>query len=222
MNQFYLLPKAIQWIIAIIMIVGCIWVAIFWADLCDKHPLCYFLFFLIVPIGQFSFAPFFTMIGLYKYLSPMLLVFGANDKKYDLHNGTSFDYLMVMRNIKPGTNWRTKMLSYYLEGLLQIVGKIERGELSEELEIRGSSYFFSERTAKRMGFELQTTGLYERLNILANAVDLIWMYSLAHGKFIIPNVFKMQTATITGKKLLEQKEKLERLQQYLNKEKLVP
>jgi len=145
----------------------------------------------------------------------MLLVFSANDKKYDIHNGTSFDYLMVMRKVKPGVDWRKKMLSYYIEGLLKIIDKIEKGELPGTVEVRGSSYFFSERTAKRMGFKLQKTGLFERVNLLLNVIDLVWTYSMTHGKLKFPNVLKVQTAIISGEDLVKTKKRLENLYRYL-------
>lgn len=217
MNKFYELPKGIQWIISIIMASLFLGIMVIWMKFIALNPLWFLSLFLIAPLLQFLSTPIFTLIGSYKYLSPMLLVFGASEKKYDIHNGTSFDYLLVMNKVKSGLSWRSKMLSYYIEGLLVIIDKIEHGALPETVEIRGSSYFFSERTAQRMGFELQKTGLFEKVNILLNIIDLTWMYSMASGKFVIPNALKAKTARITGEKLVHKKNQLENLYEYLNK-----
>lgn len=217
MNKFYKLPKALQWIIAICMTCLFLGLMSIWIYLNSLNSFWFLSLFLIAPLLQFLLTPIFTLLGLYKYLSPMLLVYGASDKKYDIHNGTSFDYLFVMKNVKSGLRWRSKMLGYYIEGLLVIIDKIERGELPETIEIRGSSYFFNERTAERMGFEIQKTGISEKVNIILNIIDLTWMYSKASGVFTIPNALKVKTATITGGKLVGRKTQLEDLFEYLNK-----
>ena len=103
-----------------------------------------------------------------------------------------------------------------LQGLLEVIKRIEEGELSETIEIRGSSYFFSERTARNLGFELKETGLFERFNMIVNVIDLTWMYSLAHGKLSLPNITDVQTASIIGSELVANKRRLQRLNQYLS------
>jgi hypothetical protein len=145
----------------------------------------------------------------------MLLVFGASDKKYDLHNGTSFDYLFVMQKYKPGKKFRGKIWDYYIIGLLKIIEKIENKSLSENVVVRGSSYFFSDRTAKMLGFKLSKTNMFEKLNILANYLDLLWMYSLAQVAF--PNLNNIKTAEIKGTDLVANKAKLKELSSYLKR-----
>lgn len=183
-----------------------------WFELNLRNPLFYLLIFLFVPLLQFLATPIFTLGGLYKYVSPMLQVYSPNTKKYDIHNGTSFDYLMVMRGVKRGAELRKKLLGYYIDGLLYIIEEIEKCKLPSELVIRGSSYFFSQSTANRLGFKIAETGMAEKMNIVINYLDLLWMYSLSWGKLAFPSIKATKTAEITAADLLKSKGKLQELQ----------
>ena len=217
MNKFYELHIALQWGIAIFLCLIMMVILGFWIDATSDNLLNWLLVFLVVPLFQFTGTPLFRLLGMYTYLSPMLLVYGANEKQYDLHNGTSFDYLLLMRGVKPGMEWQRRLLRFYLEGLLKVVEKLEREELPTSVEVRGSSYFFSESTAQRLGFELKETGGMEKFNIIINYLDLLWMYSLAHGRWRWPNLQGVKTASISGEKLLLAKADLERLYRYLTR-----
>jgi hypothetical protein len=217
MNSFYNLPKRSQWFWAILLFLIFIGLFMLWTILIMNNPLWIILIFVLVSLQHLFLTPWIKLSGTYEYLSPMLLVFKPNEKEYDLHNGTSFDYLWVMRGVKVGAPLRNKLLAYYFEGLLKIIEQLEEGKIPPTVVIKGSSYFFSERTAKRLGFEIFATDGNVRFNIVLNYLDLIWMYSLSRGKLSFPKIKDVQTAQITGEKLLLQKVTLERYRQYFSR-----
>jgi hypothetical protein len=214
-NPFYRLPRIGQWLIALLMMGILIWLLVFWSALGTRNPLWYLSIFLLMPPFQFLITPFARLTGMYTYLSPILLVYFANDQKYDLHNGTPFDYLMLLRGSKPGSELRRRLLAYYIEGLINITEKVEQGTLPETVIIHGSSYFFSESTANRLGFTVKKTGWAERINIIANYLDLIWMYSLSKGKLTFPDLKQIKTVETSGGQLLKKKPFLQSLYQRL-------
>ena len=211
MNDFYTQPKLLQWIEAILLLIIGFLPALFIIEKGYSQPLFYLLFLIYVPIGQFTATPFFQLVGVYKYYSPMLIGYMANDKEIDLHSGGSFDYLFVMRKHKSGIAFRKRLLTYHLEGILNIISQIENNAVPKTVNISGTSYFFNERTLNKMGFELEKTSLFYRINLFANVIDLVWMYSVSQGRFSIPKIWRAKKASISGSSLLAKKEVIEQL-----------
>lgn len=215
MNDFYKQPKVLVWIESILFLLIGFVAGILILEKGYTQPLFYSTFILYIPISQFLFTPIYKLTGGYTYYSPMLLGYMANDKQIDLHSGTSFDYLFVLRKYKSGTSLRNRIMMYHLEGLLKIIKLIEDKRIPATVNIIGTSYFFNDRTLNNLGFQLEKATLFYRINLLINFIDLFWMYSLSKGKLAIPAVWDAKKATITGKALIAQKTKFESLYQLL-------
>ena len=211
MNDFYKQPKILQWIEALLLLLFGFLPALSIIEKGYSQPIFYLLFIIYIPIGQFAVTPLFRLIGVYKYYSPMLLGYMANDRQIDLHSGGSFDYLFVMRRYRAGIEIRYKLLLYHIEGLIKIIELIEKKSIPEKVSIVGTSYFFNDRTLSKMGFEIVNPSIFYRLNLFINFIDLIWMYSLSQGKLSIPNLWKAKKASISGDELIEGKKVIEDL-----------
>lgn len=217
MNKFFDQHITVQWILALLMLLMLFSIFIFWIRLLPEHLIALPLIILVPTLIQFSSAPMAKLVGVHTYLSPMLFANNATNKKYEIHNGTPFDYLLVMKNTRPGIRFRKQMLSYFLDGLLEIVERIEATELPKSVIIQGNSYFFNDRTARKLGFSLSETSIAVRINLLVNYFDLTWMYSLSQGRIAFPKISEVKTAEITGSCLVMNKHKLIRLKSFLNK-----
>ena len=211
MNEFYQLPKTLQWIISLAFLLLGLFLAIFIIEQGSENPLIYAAFILYVPISQFLYTPSFKLTGGYTYYSPMLLGYMVNEQQIDLHSGTSFDYLFVFRNQRAGVSLRNKLLVYHCEGLLNIISQIENKRIPESVQIVGTSYFFNERTLQKLGFQIEKASLFYRANLFINFIDLFWMYSLSRGKVSFPALWDAKKAAIKGDKLVAQKKHLEML-----------
>jgi hypothetical protein len=211
MNSFYNQHKLVQWLLALIILIIGFFPMIKIVEWASDEPLFYLLFFVFIPIAQFSTTPIFRLTGVYTYYSPMLLGYMANKQQIDLHSGGSFDYLFVLRKFRKGAEIRNEILKYQLEGLLRIITKIEQGEIPPTVKIVGTSYFFSERTLNKLGFEPKKPSLFYRINLCVNFIDLFWMYSLSRGKLTIPRVWKARKAYASGDDLLSARQKISEL-----------
>lgn len=216
MDKFYTQPLFLQWFLTLLLLIVGFYPALIIIEQTYEQPFFAFFFIIYVPIAQFSFTPFFRLIGVYTYYSPMLLGYMANDVQIDLHSGGSFDYLLVMRKYKSGVRMRKQLMIFHLEGLLTLVQGIEQGTIPESVSIIGTSYFFNERTIKKMGFETEAPTLFYRLNLFVNFIDLFWMYSLSKGKLAIPSVWKARKISISGSNLNNNKEFIASLHKKMN------
>lgn len=212
MNTFYQWNTRIQWTVAWLMAGLLLAIFFAWISAITKTLFALLFLFFLFPLQLFLLTPIMRLTGSYKYLAPMLLVAAPTEKVYDLHNGTTFDYLWVMLfRYKPGSQWRNRMLAFYLEGLLAIVDEIESGKLPGSVTVRGSSYFFSAQTARRFGFTTsQKTGAGEQINLYLNYLELWWPYCFACGRFALPNLRQIKTAEIKGTDLVLQKARLQK------------
>ena len=215
MNNYYKQPKIVVWIESIFLLLIGIVLGILIIVKGNDNAMYYLGFFLYVPVSQFLFTPIYTLTGGYTYYSPMLLGYMANDTQIDLHSGTSFDHLFVLRKYPSGTPLRNRILLYHLEGLLRLIQLIEEKRIPESVNIVGTSYFFNDRTLLKLGFQLEKASLFYRINLLINGIDLFWMYSLSQGKLAIPTLWDAKKASIQGNQLVQSKPKLHALYKHL-------
>lgn len=172
--------------------------------------------FLLVPLIQFLITPIAIKFNFYTYYSRMVVSMGKSTRYIDLHNGSSFDYLLEMNKVRPGLEWKKKMLFHYLSALNHIIQKIESQQIPKQSVIRGSSYFISSRTAEKLGFSVKKTSAVETLNIVLNYVDLVWMHSLSNGYITFPNLTNIKTISIEGSDLIKHKSLIEKSLYKLN------
>lgn len=213
MNQFYKANKKIQWSIGIIMMLMLLACIAVWF-LIDSQLLKVSIVFIMVPLYLFLSTPIMTLTKKYNYVSPMLMYIEKKDGTLELHNGTSFDYLFVMKNIRPGIDWRNKILQYYLDGLKEIVDKIKNGEISETSNIKGTSYFLGNSITKRLGFRISEPEVMDKINFFIDYLDLVWMFSLSKGKIQFPKFGNLRKAEISSIKLMNSENKLNEYKEY--------
>ncbi len=218
MNIFYNQHIVVQWAVAIVLgIIGFL-PALYIGFEGVNNPLVYLLFFIYLPLGQFCLTPIFRLTGMYRYYSPMLLGYAPSDKHIDLHNGTSFDYLFVFGLQKDSrSSLRARIMGFHFQGLLKIIDRIENEEIPESVLISGTSYFFNERTAKKLGFSIEPPSTFYRLNVYANFIDIFWMYSLAQGRLVFPAIRDVKKIETTGRTLVDHKDVIQRYAGFLAK-----
>lgn len=218
-RKFHILPVHIQWIQALILSSIGISISLYFFLILDL-PFYFILILFVKPFIHFCLAPLLKLTGILKYQSPMLITVKTASKKIEIHNGNSFDYFSKMRWNQKGKTARKKIMLYYLRGLLKIINDIETKKLSPQTNLTGVSYFFSEQTAKRIGFTFAPVKLRHRFLFILDYLNLFAMYSYSKGKLAFPSLLKLKKVKISAERLLNSKNQIIKLINLLNKREL--
>ena len=212
-DKHYGLHPILAWLISLVMAGLGGWATGIIFDLGEDYGFFAQLFGLVLaaPLLMLLLTPIMRVAGLYKYYSPLFLVFGESKKRMEIHSGPSIDYLLHLRGITPGKELQRTVLAFYLQGLLNIADKVAESEDPAAVTIVGTSYFFSDRSVERMGFEVSPGGWFHRINLMFSFFELFLLNSLSAGKVNVPNIFKVKKASMSGERLLEHREYIQRL-----------
>lgn len=215
-RKFHKLPEKIQWAQALFL--GAFGLSISFSLLSiTDFPFFILIIFLIKPFAHFCLAPLLKLTGFLRYYSPMLLTVKTNSDKLEIHNGNTFDYFSKMKWNQKGRQAREKIMFDYLSGLLKIIEDIETRKLSGTTTLTGISYFFSETTAKKIGFTFAPVKLIHRFLFIFDYINLFIMYSYSKGKIAFPSLFKLKKVKISAKRLLASKTQINELINLLEK-----
>ena len=163
--------------------------------------------FLMITVASFADAPSGKLSGSLIYYSPFFIATKPRKGKVILHAGTPFDYYFVFRRKDRGIKARKEVLTQFLRGMIRFIDDLPK----EEITVEGTSYFFNERTARRLGFDIKPAGMDQVIILGFNFLPLMLTYSFTKGKPGFPDLNHIKKGSISSKKLVLQRDKIERL-----------
>ncbi len=207
-NSFYSYSLWAQWLAALGILLCFLLCCLVTVALIKQNLIWALLTPLLIPISQFAVSPLFTLLGLYQYLSPILLIYLPTRHSIELHHASSFDYLFLGKLRRNASSRKRLTLLYYVEGLLSLVELIEAHKVSPQVKIEATTYFVNNRTAKLLGLSLYKPSRLKRICMCLNYLDLVWMCSFTSNKFQCPAIGSLGYLKGDGHQLIRNKHKL--------------
>ena len=170
--------------------------------------------FILVSLASFGDAPSGKISGSLIYYSPLFISTKPRKNKTIIHAGTPFDYFFVFRKKDRGIKAKKIVLIYFLDGLIKFIDNLSENS-NESLTIEGTSYFFSEKTARKLGFEVAKAGFDQVFILTFNFLPLMFSYSFTQGKWSFPKLGNMKQVSISSGDLILQRAKIMRLREVL-------
>ena len=214
-HRFYRWPVRKQWAffalvisLAIILFVGMILLTVVL-----KSPFSFLLWPLFTLLPPFLDTPQGKKSGSLTYYAPLFIV-AKSSKKYVIHGGTLFDYLFVFGWRGNGRSHRTIVLYNFVAGLINLIEELEQNP-AKQVKIEGTSYFFNERNARRLGFTTGKPDAGQTIILAFNYLPLLVSYSLAQGKLSFPRLTHILKAETSSTELIQHKARLVKMRERL-------
>ena len=152
---------------------------------------------------RFATTPLLKKIGFYRYYSPMFMTMPWFFNTYDLHLGTSWDF--VNRSEKNPQ----KVMECIAEGLINIAVEIQEGAIKKNASFKGNTFYFKEETVKRFGFKTRRMNYLEGVLFILNYTELCILNSIAKKKLYFVPFKNVTIVTCTAEDILQNKNKFE-------------
>ena len=201
-RSFYSWPLLIQWLVSIVAGTTSI-ILIFFFFLNLFFPLNFILIPILKSAGHFAVTPLLRLSGYLKYHSAFMLTVKYPRNIWEIHNGTSFDYLLNMKWCNKGFFARQFIIRQYLEGLLNLIEEIKKTKNPDEIEIIGTSYFIGKNTIAKIGFREEKVQFWRKILFVIDYFNLLSLYSFSKGRISFPNINHLKKIKIKGDKLLQ-------------------
>ncbi|PTX41500.1 hypothetical protein C8P64_3300 [Christiangramia gaetbulicola] len=163
-------------------------------------------------IASFFDMPSMIKSGKLKYESSLLISEKEKNNQITIHGGTLFDYYFVLKKDDNGKNRRNFILLEYLNGILNL---IESNKEKPNLEITGTTYILNQRTAKKIGFEVQKTNTTQLIILILNYPNLLFTRSFANKKLSFPKIKNIKTYRSNIEKLEYNKQRISKIRNAL-------
>ena len=191
---FLLLPKGWYWLMAAVLMLP-----------------------LIPVLESLLLTPFYRITGRFRYYSKVLFA-TQTPGGIELHVGTLFDYVSNLRWQDRGAKAQRFVVVQMLQGLLHICDEIEQGNITPEMRISGTSYFFSRRTTKKLGFSDDKVNPVHRLNLMLVSLSLALRLMFTKGRWNWPDLTNIRHIHISASCLQTKRADILRLLQYLSEQ----
>lgn len=170
-----------------------------------KYLLLVVFLIIIIRLFRFITTPILKFVGFYKYYSPMLMTVPLPFNIYDIHLGTSWDFLRISE-----THPR-KMIRFILEGFVNIANDIENGKIKPNKSFRGNTFYLKESTIIRFGFRTRKMNLIETLLFILNYAELCLLNSIYKKRFYLIPTGNIMIVTFNANDILANKRKFENM-----------
>ena len=168
---------------------------------------------------RFITTPLLKWIGFYRYHSPLFMTVQVGPKLYELHLGTSWDFIFRSR-INPSS-----LKISVLQGLLILCDKIENGEFPKDVTLKGNPYFLKTSSLLRFGFKERKLNWFEYFMTLLSFPESTILLSISRRELIFANINNNRIVYINSSELLANKPLITMLydkMMHLNNFKVIP
>lgn len=218
-RSFYSYPKLIQWIISVLVGILAITLStIFLITL--FFPFNFLLIPFVKSATHFSLVPLLRLCGFLNYHSPLFLTVKYKNNFWEIHNGTTFDYVLNMKWAYRGGRAKHITIKNYFEGLLNLINDLKKRNNPKDIELVGTSYFIGRNTIRKIGFSEEDVTPIKRVLFIIDYINLMLMYSFSKGKISFPNILKLRKVKIKGDRLIKAEDKIREYFSMLRKREL--